>query len=214
MRKAMSVVAIAAASVFGGASAVGANTQSDHTVAKGDTLADLAGSDWGYACIVNKAERRIRDCDMLIPGQQIQLDITADERSRVDRLVAHWRAHELTTEPEHAFRFVSEPAEPAAPALEPATPASSVATTTDVPRSDGFAIPRDIVMCESGGDYGAVNHSNPNRPAGAYQITTSTWLAYGGGAYAPTADAATPAQQDEIAARIWAGGAGRHHWAC
>lgn len=78
----------------------------------------------------------------------------------------------------------------------------------------GYAIPRDIVMCESGGDYGAVNPTNPNRPAGAYQIITSTWLAYGGGKYAPTADSASPAQQDEIAAAIYSGGAGRGQWAC
>src|SRR4051812_23168492 len=32
-----------------------------------------------------------------------------------------------------------------------------------------------IAQCESEGSYSAVNSSNPNRPAGKYQITTSTW---------------------------------------
>jgi hypothetical protein len=76
-----------------------------------------------------------------------------------------------------------------------------------------WAIPQYVVMCESGGNFKAVNTSNPNRPAGAYQIITSTWLAYGGGRFAPTADAATPREQHIIAGRIWnSGGAGQ--WAC
>lgn len=100
-----------------------------------------------------------------------------------------------------------------APPVAPAVPAGSA--TAAVYQSGGsYSIPREIVMCESGGDYSAVNGSNPNRPAGAYQIITSTWTGYGGGKYAPTADAATPAQQDEIASRIWAGGAGRGQWEC
>lgn len=75
-----------------------------------------------------------------------------------------------------------------------------------------YSIPTYIVMCESRGNWRAVNTSNPNRPAGAYQIITSTWLAYGGGAYAPTADAAAPWQQSIVAARIASGGYGQ--WEC
>lgn len=78
----------------------------------------------------------------------------------------------------------------------------------------GYTIPTEIVMCESGGNPQAVNPSNPNRPAGLYQIITSTWLANGGGEFAPTADAATPEQQGIVAARIYNGGAGRGQWAC
>jgi len=77
-----------------------------------------------------------------------------------------------------------------------------------------WAIPEAIVMCESHGNFRAVNGSNPNRPAGAYQIITSTWHGYGGGAFAPTADAATPYEQHVVAGRIWAGGRGRGQWAC
>ena len=41
-----------------------------------------------------------------------------------------------------------------------------------------YSIPTYIVMCESGGDYGALN---PSRGAGgAYQILPSTWELYGG----------------------------------
>jgi hypothetical protein len=75
-------------------------------------------------------------------------------------------------------------------------------------------IPQAIVACESGGDPTAVNTGNPNRPAGMFQIITSTWIAYGGGQYAPTADKATVAEQSIIAAKIWDGGRGAGQWEC
>jgi hypothetical protein len=61
---------------------------------------------------------------------------------------------------------------------------------------------------ESGGDYHAYNPSSG--AAGKYQIIPSTWAAFGGTRYAPSALQATPAQQDMIAARIAADGL--HHW--
>lgn len=77
-----------------------------------------------------------------------------------------------------------------------------------------YALPHRIVMCESQGDPTAVNNSNPDRPAGLYQIITGTWLAHGGGKYAKTADKATPAQQSIVAASIWDGGRGAGQWQC
>jgi len=68
-----------------------------------------------------------------------------------------------------------------------------------------YAIPTSIVMCESGGNYNAYNPSSGAR--GAYQILPSTSAAYG-------CNMATPAGQDDCAARIWNGGAGRSQWAC
>lgn len=109
-------------------------------------------------------------------------------------------------------RWLAPPPAPVAPGDR----APSTASVASTPHYAGgrYSIPSSIVMCESGGNYRAVNPNNPNRPAGAYQIITSTWIGAGGGKYAPTADAATPAQQDEIASRIWAGGSGRGNWAC
>jgi Transglycosylase-like domain len=76
-----------------------------------------------------------------------------------------------------------------------------------------YVLPASVVACESGGNPRAVNYSNPNRPAGLYQIITSTWLGYGGGRFAPTADRATPFEQGVIALRILHGqGAGA--WEC
>ena len=43
---------------------------------------------------------------------------------------------------------------------------------------DGFAIPKDIVMCESGGNYGALNPSSG--AGGAYQMLPETYKGLGG----------------------------------
>jgi septal ring factor EnvC (AmiA/AmiB activator) len=62
-----------------------------------------------------------------------------------------------------------------------------------------YAIPTYIVMCESGGNYRALNSSS--MAGGAYQIIPSTWRAYGG--QGPYAHLASKAEQDRIAAIIW-----------
>jgi septal ring factor EnvC (AmiA/AmiB activator) len=71
-----------------------------------------------------------------------------------------------------------------------------------------FSIPAYIVMCESGGNYGAVNPSSG--AGGAYQILPSTWALYGGNG-AP--QDAPKAEQDRIAAEIWAD-SGSSAWVC
>ncbi|MGZ5386147.1 MAG: transglycosylase family protein [Solirubrobacterales bacterium] len=61
-----------------------------------------------------------------------------------------------------------------------------------------YAIPTYIVMCESGGNYRALNRSSG--AGGAYQILPSTWRAYGGSGLPHEA---SKAEQDRIAAIIW-----------
>ncbi|MFI8305636.1 transglycosylase family protein [Streptomyces sp. NPDC085927] len=59
-----------------------------------------------------------------------------------------------------------------------------------------------IARCESGGNW----HINTgNGYYGGLQFSASTWRAYGGTAYAPTADRATKAQQITIAAKVQRG---------
>ncbi|MBP5905165.1 LysM peptidoglycan-binding domain-containing protein [Streptomyces sp. LBUM 1478] len=56
-----------------------------------------------------------------------------------------------------------------------------------------------IARCESGGDW----HINTgNGYYGGLQFAASTWRAYGGTAYAPTADRASRSQQIEIATKV------------
>jgi len=71
-----------------------------------------------------------------------------------------------------------------------------------------YAIPTYIVMCESGGNYHALNPSSG--AGGAYQILPSTWRAYGGQG-AP--QDAPKDEQDRIAAEIWRD-SGPSAWAC
>ena len=71
-----------------------------------------------------------------------------------------------------------------------------------------WAIPESIVMCESGGSFDAVN---PDSGAGgAYQILPSTWQGYGGSG---DPEDASPAEQSDIAAQIWAD-SGSGAWEC
>ncbi len=71
-----------------------------------------------------------------------------------------------------------------------------------------YSIPTFIVMCESGGNYSALNPSSG--AGGAYQIIPSTWQAYGGEGLPHEA---SKAEQDRIAALIWAND-GPGAWVC
>jgi septal ring factor EnvC (AmiA/AmiB activator) len=71
-----------------------------------------------------------------------------------------------------------------------------------------WAIPEAIVMCESGGNFEAVNPSSG--AGGAYQILPSTWELYGGQGLPQNA---SPAEQSRIAAQIWAD-SGSAAWVC
>jgi peptidoglycan hydrolase CwlO-like protein len=94
--------------------------------------------------------------------------------------------------------------------VEEAEAASQAAAEETVGRWLGgpFSIPTYIVMCESGGNYGALNPSSG--AGGAYQILPSTWELYGGRG-AP--HEASKAEQDRIAAEIWADSGGGA-WVC
>ena len=71
-----------------------------------------------------------------------------------------------------------------------------------------WAIPESIVMCESGGNFDAVNPSSG--AGGAYQILPSTWELYGGEG---DPEDASPSEQHEIASQIWADSGGGA-WVC
>jgi hypothetical protein len=75
--------------------------------------------------------------------------------------------------------------------------------------SGGWAIPDSIVLCESGGQNLSPNSAGAS---GYYQIIPGTWRLFGGSG--PAAYLAPKAEQDAVAARIWAGGAGASNWVC
>jgi hypothetical protein len=70
----------------------------------------------------------------------------------------------------------------------PAAPAVSTGSVWD-----------SLAACESGGNW-AINTGNGFY--GGLQFTRSTWLAYGGGQYAPTANLASREQQIAIASKV------------
>jgi len=88
------------------------------------------------------------------------------------------------------------------------TPKRTAAAASNSNSTGHYSIPASIVMCESGGNYRAVNPSTG--AGGAYQILPSTWASYGGTGLPQDAP---PAQQDAIAAKIYATD-GRGAWSC
>jgi septal ring factor EnvC (AmiA/AmiB activator) len=72
-----------------------------------------------------------------------------------------------------------------------------------------WAIPWPIVQCESGGQNLPPNSAGAS---GYYQMLDTTWHGLGGST--PHAYQASKAEQDRLAAALWAGGAGAHNWVC
>lgn len=72
-----------------------------------------------------------------------------------------------------------------------------------------WAIPWAIVQCESGGQNMPPNYAGAS---GYYQFIPSTWRALGGST--PHAYQAPKAEQDRLAAKLWAGGSGARNWDC
>jgi septal ring factor EnvC (AmiA/AmiB activator) len=72
-----------------------------------------------------------------------------------------------------------------------------------------WAIPWSIVQCESGGQNLPPNGAGAS---GYYQMLPETWKGLGGST--PHAYQAPKAEQDRLAAALWAGGAGAHNWVC
>ncbi|MET9829993.1 transglycosylase family protein [Streptomyces sp. NPDC006385] len=77
-------------------------------------------------------------------------------------------------------------------------PLGLLAATGNAAAADGGVWDR-IAQCESGGNW----HINTgNGYYGGLQFAASTWRAYGGTAYAPTADQATKSQQIAVATKV------------
>ena len=72
-----------------------------------------------------------------------------------------------------------------------------------------WAIPWPIVQCESGGQNLPPNSAGAS---GYYQFLVDTWKGLGGST--PQAYLASKAEQDRLAAQLWAGGAGAGNWVC
>ncbi len=148
----------------------------------------------GVAAMAAGLEQRRAEASRAAAARRQALrDTQSGRRSaqrELDRLLAaeHRRARQFT-----------------APASASGTGAGSAASRG----SGGWAIPWAIVQCESGGVNHPPNHAGAS---GYYQFIPSTWKAMGGS----TAHAyqASRAEQDRLAAKLWAGGSGARNWDC
>ena len=166
--------------------------QASYTVKQGDTLSAIAAHTYGNAAnwpaVWWPNRRQMPNPNMIAAGQRLRLPASGH--------VPAWMARAARA---------AIPAAAAAPAAasvpQAAAPASGSASTT-APASSGGANWSAIAACESGGNWSA---NTGNGFYGGLQFTEQTWVAYGGGRYAPSANLATPAQQIAVAQRVLAG---------
>ena len=163
-----------------------------YTIRPGDTLSQVAAraygsaADWPALWWANR--RQVPNPDLITTGQRLALP----NSHQVPPWLARAALAATTARHAPAVRAGTAPAATAAPAQ-----ASSPA-----PASSGGVNWAAIAACESGGNWAA---STGNGFYGGLQFTEQTWLGYGGGRYASSANLATPAQQIAIAQNVLAG---------
>jgi septal ring factor EnvC (AmiA/AmiB activator) len=193
-------------------------------VTQTEYLGEIESSDSALAERVAQVRNAVRDRLAVVAALKARVDAydarLAVARSQISAVrqsaeasafrlqsIAASRARALASLRSNIGNWVGEIEAARAAAAEQASPASAEAT---VGRWLGgpYSIPSYIVMCESGGNYGAVNPSSG--AGGAYQILPSTWRLYGGKG---SPQDASKSEQDSIAAKIWAA-SGSGAWVC
>ncbi len=155
-----------------------------YTVRPGDSLSAIAahaygsGADWPAVWWANR--HQVANPDVIAAGLRLRLPASGQ--------VPSWMAR-------------------AALAAIPGPAASASALPVDSPApvqaaaSSGGANWAAIAACESGGNWST---NTGNGFYGGLQFTQQTWVAYGGGQYASSANLATQAQQIAVAQRVLA----------
>jgi hypothetical protein len=162
-----------------------------YTVQQGDTLSTIAAheygntDDWPAVWWVNR--NQLPNPNMVAAGQRLQLPASGQ--------VPAWMAR--------AARAAASGSSPtrAANVAHADPPAAAPASTAAVASSGGVNWSA-IAACESGGNW---SDDTGNGFYGGLQFTEQTWLAYGGGQYASSANLATEAQQIAVADRVLTG---------
>ena len=170
------------------------NAQASYTVKQGDTLSVIAAHAYGNAAdwpaIWWPNRHQVPNPNVIAAGQRLRLSASG--------YVPAWMARAA-----RAAVAGSDPAPAAAAASVPQAAAPAAApVSTAAPASSGGVNWSAIAACESGGNWSA---NTGNGFYGGLQFTEQTWLAYGGGQYASSANLATPAQQIAVAERVLAG---------
>jgi LysM repeat protein len=174
--------------------------QASYTVRQGDTLTTIAAhayhnaADWPAVWWANR--RQVRNPNMIAAGQRLQLPASGHVTAAMARAAK--------------AAIPAPPPPPPAPAQAPAAPVStyqggqsaSAPVSNAVPASSGGVNWSGIAACESGGNWST---NTGNGFYGGLQFSEQTWLAYGGGQYAPSANLASPSQQIAVAQQVLAG---------
>jgi LysM repeat protein len=167
-----------------------------YTTRPGDTLSRIAarayGSAAGWPAIWWANRRQVPDPDLITTGQRLALPSS--------HRVPPWLARAAATAAAAAQPAPAAPAGAATGAA--AAPVAPAQASSPAPASSGGTNWSAIAACESGGNWAA---STGNGFYGGLQFTEQTWLGYGGGRYAASANLATPAQQIAVAQRVLAG---------
>ena len=173
-----------------------------YTVHAGDTLSAIAAHEYGRAAdwpAVWWANRhQVKNPSLIATGQRLTLPASGT--------VAPWLARAATA----AIPAAAPAPAPASAGSSPATPAASSAPADPAPApapapaagSAGGVNWSAIAACESGGNWSA---DTGNGFYGGMQFTEGTWLGYGGGQYASSANQASAADQIAVAERVLAG---------
>jgi LysM repeat protein len=163
-----------------------------YTVRPGDSLSAIAAhtygstADWPAVWWANR--RQVTNPNIIAVGQRLRLPASGH--------VPSWMAKAAL-----AATGSAAPA-PVASANAPSAAAPAAQQAADpAPASSGGANWAAIAACESGGNW-SINTGNGFY--GGLQFTEQTWLAYGGGQYAASANLATPAEQMAVADRVLA----------
>jgi Transglycosylase-like domain/LysM domain len=160
-----------------------------YTVRPGESLSAIAAyaygsaADWPAVWWANR--RQVANPNVLAAGQLLRLPARSQ--------VAAWMARAASAAIPGTAPAAPESASQAGPAAPVQAP---------IPASSDGANWSAIAACESGGDWSA---DTGNGFYGGLQFTEETWLAYGGGQYASSANLASAAQQIAVAQRVLAG---------
>ena len=170
-----------------------------YTVHQGDTLSAIAAhsygksADWPAVWWVNR--HQVHNPNLLLVGQRLVLPASGHVTAAMARA-----AQAAIPDP--------PPADPAPTTSvsysqqDPST-AAPVYTSAPAPVSSSSGVDWNaIAACESGGNWSI---STGNGFYGGLQFTEQTWLGYGGGQYASSANLASPSEQIAVAQRVLAG---------
>jgi Transglycosylase-like domain/LysM domain len=159
-----------------------------YTVKAGDTLSSIARHEYGSAHAwpalwwVNR--HKVHNPQMIRVGQRLTLSSWHPRKAWLDRAA-----------------MAAIPAPAPAPSASAAAPAAASTGTWSAPAPSGGVNWSAIAACESGGNWST---STGNGFYGGLQFTEGTWLANGGGQYAPSANLASPSEQIAVAERVLA----------